>query len=206
MKDTLRIERLRFVAGSAPDQPPLEIECPNVTILVGPNSAGKSQTLREIEAYCSGLEVSSVLLDQIEIAMPQNGEAIDRMMMVYRTEAPQGQGVQPGILWFFRPRSRNNEQELRTQIQSTSFVDWHKNNQILQLRQYFVRFFTTRLDGRTRFELIDPKPTGDLDRPPENLLWHLFKSKKIREAVRKFTEQAFGKFFVVDPTGIDLTP
>ncbi|WP_146001646.1 hypothetical protein [Sphingobium fuliginis] len=94
------------------------------------------------------------------------------------------------------------ENRSRTQIQSTSFVDWHKNNQILQLRQYFVRFFTTRLDGRTRFELIDPKPTGDLDRPPENLLWHLFKSKKIREAVRKFTEQAFGKFFVVDPTGM----
>ncbi len=204
MQDTLRIERLRFVAGSAPDQPPLEIECPNVTILVGPNSAGKSQTLREIEAYCSGLEAPSVLLDQIEIAMPQDGEAIDRMMMAYRTEAPQGQGVQPGYLWFFRPRSRNNEQELRTQLPIRSFRDWHEGNQLPQLRQYFVRFFTTRLDGRTRFELIDPKPTGDLDRPPENLLWHLFKSKKIREAVRKFTEQAFGKFFVVDPTGMTI--
>lgn len=202
MQDTLRIGRLRFAAGSAPSQPPLEIECPNVTILVGPNSAGKSQTLREIEAHCSGLEAPSALLEKIEITMPQDGEAVDRMMKIYQTEAPQGQGMQPGNIWFFRPRSRNNEQELRIQIPKTSFVDWHNDGNFDALRQYFVRFFTTRLDGRTRFELIDPKPTGDLEKTPENLLWHLFMSKPIREAVRKFTEQAFGKFFVVDPTAM----
>lgn len=120
MQDTLRIGRLRFAAGSAPSQPPLEIECPNVTILVGPNSAGKSQTLREIEAHCSGLEAPSALLEKIEITMPQDGEAVDRMMKIYQTEAPQGKECSPEISGSFAPAreitSKNSEFRYQKQV------------------------------------------------------------------------------------------
>jgi hypothetical protein len=70
------------------------------------------------------------------------------------------------------------------------------------LRQAFVKLFTLRLDGRTRFDLVDPKETGPLESPPRNHLWALFVSDGSREKVRKFTEEAFGRHFVIDPTGM----
>ncbi len=70
------------------------------------------------------------------------------------------------------------------------------------LRHGLTRLYTIRLDGRTRFSLSDPKPTGDLQAHPQNHLWALFKNDVGRDRVRKFTEEAFGLHFVIDPTAM----
>ena len=54
MAERLKIQKIKFRAGSVPGAPGLEIEPPIVTVLVGPNNAGKSQTLRELEEWCQG--------------------------------------------------------------------------------------------------------------------------------------------------------
>ncbi|MFH0958496.1 MAG: AAA family ATPase, partial [Pseudomonadota bacterium] len=76
------------------------------------------------------------------------------------------------------------------------------NKDLTWLRHGLTRLYTIRLDGRTRFSLSDPKPTGDLQAHPQNHLWALFKNDIGRERVRKYTEEAFGLHFVIDPTAM----
>ena len=70
------------------------------------------------------------------------------------------------------------------------------------LRIWLSSLYVVRLDGRNRFLLADPKPTGDLMGQPQNHLWALFKNDADRERVRKLTEEAFGMSFVIDPTAM----
>ncbi|WP_298332334.1 ATP-dependent endonuclease [Asticcacaulis sp.] len=202
MPNKLKITQIQFKVGTDWDNNPLKLECNNVTILVGPNNSGKSQTLREIEGRCSGGNIQSFLLDDVQISMPETAESIDEMMQIFRSEAREGQATSPNHVWYSRPKIRNNENELHIQIPNDAFKIWLQSKSTQQIREYFIRFFTVRLDGRSRFELVDPKPTGPLDRYPENLLWHLFNTDNQRKSVRDFTKEAFGKFFVIDPTGM----
>jgi hypothetical protein len=49
----------------------------------------------------------------------------------------------------------------------------------------FLRFFLIRLDGRTRFELTNDQPKGDLLGQAQNMLMHLFQDKDARKKVRE---------------------
>ena len=64
--------------------------------------------------------------------------------------------------------------------------------------------YTIRLDGRTRFSLVDQQGTGDLLGRPQNHLWALFADNKARSDVRRLVFNAFGKHFVSDPTQMQL--
>jgi hypothetical protein len=66
----------------------------------------------------------------------------------------------------------------------------------------FLSLFTIRLDGRTRLALTQPRPAGDLQQQPSNFLVALFKDERARERIREITADAFGLYFVIDPTGV----
>jgi hypothetical protein len=57
-----------------------------------------------------------------------------------------------------------------------------------------------RLDGRTRFNLTNDREIGDLTQPARNILAQLFQDDALRETLRKIIFDAFGVYFVVDPT------
>ncbi|ENQ7718315.1 ATP-dependent nuclease [Bombella apis] len=203
MKDVLKVARLTFKAGSAPGQLPLAIDCPNVTILVGPNNAGKSRTLREIHAKCANKEIDSYqLLDSIELSLPDR-KGIAAMMKMFEIATPPGNTTVADHTYFQKPSVKLNEQQLLIHVHTGKwFEGWADDAFHESLRSNFVQFFTILLDGRTRFDLTDPKATGSLEEKPQNHLWALFLDKDARQKVRKFTQDAFAKFFVVDPTGM----
>jgi hypothetical protein len=66
----------------------------------------------------------------------------------------------------------------------------------------FMRFFTIRLDGKTRLSLIEPQETGDLLAPPISHLGALFRNDVRRLQLRSLTAEAFGLHLVIDPTPI----
>ncbi|MHB1100559.1 MAG: hypothetical protein ACYCZR_13490 [Burkholderiales bacterium] len=202
MAKRLQITRLRFKAGSAPGQPPLDVETPSVTVLVGPNNAGKSQTLREIETWCQGKNINRDVVDEITIALPDTFLELREMLDLHRAEPPKGQLTATGHFWIARPIVRQGEEAIHQQVNEANLESWYNSNDLGPLRQIFVRSFTLRLDGRTRFDLVEEKQAGPLEDNPQNHLWALFVDDDGRERVRSFTEEAFGKHFVIDPTGM----
>lgn len=200
----LRVRRLTFRAGSKPAAPPLSVEIPNVTVLVGPNNSGKSATLRELEAWCQGQNPEFRVIASAELLIPDTLADLTALMKQHEAPPPNNQMASPGHFWVSRPVVRRGESELHEQVNEANLVNWFNGQQLEPLRQVFVKLFTLRLDGRTRFDLVDPKETGPLEAPPRNHLWALFVSDGSREKVRKFTDEAFGRHFVIDPTGMTL--
>ncbi len=200
----LNLSSLKFKVGSKPGSDPLDIGITNVTVIVGPNNSGKSLALREIEEYCSGANPVLKVFDEIEIIYPDTFEEFEAMMKIHQTEPPENQIAQPEHFWIARPVIRTGENALHQQVHEPSLVSWFGDkvrfrNPILS---NFVKLFTLRLDGRTRFDLVDPKETGPLEGYPKNHLWALFADDDARGKVRQFTEEAFGKYFTIDPTGM----
>ncbi|TPK42289.1 MULTISPECIES: AAA family ATPase [unclassified Mesorhizobium] len=203
MKNVLKVAKLTFKAGPAPGQLPLSIDCPNVTVLVGPNNAGKSRTLREIYAKCANNEIDSYqLLDSVDLTLPDR-EGIAAMMKMFEIGTPPGNTTVADHTYFRKPSVKMNEPQLLIHVYTAKwFEGWAENDFHASVKNNFVKFFTILLDGRTRFDLTDPKATGPLEEKPQNHLWALFLDKDARQKVRKFTQDAFAKFFVVDPTGM----
>ena len=124
------------------------------------------------------------------------------MLDVHKAEPPKNQLTQPGHFWIARPVVRHGEEALHQQVSEADVQTWFEAKSLEPLRQVFVRTFTLRLDGRTRFDLVEQKDAGPLEANPQNHLWALFIDDDGREKVRKFTEDAFSKHFVIDPTGM----
>lgn len=202
MVERLHIQRIKFKAGSIPDAQGLDVPIPSVTVLVGPNNAGKSQTLRELEAWCQGKKPLFQLIEDVELAWPDTYDDLLSMLKPHRAEAPQGQMTAANHFWIARPIIRQGEDSLHLQVHEPGLKASFDQRNFQQLYQIVVRTFTLRLDGRSRFDLIEPKDTGPLENHPQNHLWALFVNDEGREKVRIFTEKAFGKHFVIDPTGM----
>jgi len=202
MAEKLSIQRLKFKAGSIPGAPSLDVSTPSVTVLVGPNNAGKSQTLREIEAWCQGKNPEFLLLEEIELTWPDTYDDLMTMLTPHKTKPPPNQMSQAGQFWIARPVIRQGEEAIHQQVNESQLKNSFFNKHDRLLRTIFVRTFTLRLDGRSRFDLVEPKATGPLEGHPQNHLWALFVNEEGREKVRQFTTDAFGKHFVIDPTGM----
>ena len=201
MVESLKITRIGFHAGSAPGRPALDVETPNVTVLVGPNNSGKSQALREIEIWCQGQEPETVVIDGIHLNLPDQYDDLLAMLEPHKTAPPRGHSEERGYFWIARPIIREGEERLHFQVREEMLRKSHEQTDLTHLRRIFVRIFTLRLDGRTRFDLVDPKNRGDLiEEHPQNHLWALFTDEIARGKVRRFTEEAFAKHFVIDPT------
>lgn len=202
MAERLKIKRIKFQSGNVPNAPVLDVEIPHVTVVVGPNNSGKSQALRELEAWCQGQNPEMLVIDEIELDWPDTFDDVMSMLEPHKAAPPKGEESQIGYFWITRPEIRKDEGQLYEQVDENHLSMSFEGNELNVLRRVFVRTFTLRLDGRTRFDLVDPKETGALDEPPQNHLWALFIDDDGREKVRKFTTEAFGKHFVIDPTGM----
>lgn len=203
MANDLKLKSIKFKAGSSVGQSPLVIDCPNVTVLIGPNNSGKSQTLREIEADCISANTgSSLVIDGLEIEMPTDAGKMLALLDPFDRGTPPGNSpASPGYVWLRRP-SVGGSGNIDEQIHKEGFPQWISANERSALKKYFVRFLTRRLDGATRFNLVAPQSSGPLDQAPINHLWALFMDQQAREKVSAFTESAFGRYFVIDPTGM----
>src|SRR6266487_3097233 len=83
---SLRISELRFAAGPSRDKPPLRVRPNHVTILVGPNNSGKSQTLREINSWNDTSELK--VLSDISMNVPSEDSDIDELFLQFKSIYP----------------------------------------------------------------------------------------------------------------------
>lgn len=202
LKGTLKLARLSFYAGSKLGSSPLTLDVPTVTVLVGPNNSGKSLALREIEIWCRNEEQERHIFSDIEATFPSREEEAISLIEIFKTKPPENHVTAPDHMWIGVPTFRSRPQVIHEQVSLEGVRNAVLQKEEHQLRHILLRLYTVRLDGRTRFSLSDPKPSGDLQLHPQNHLWALFVNEHAREMVRRFTYEAFGLHFVIDPTGM----
>jgi hypothetical protein len=174
---------------------PVRIPAQGVTIFVGPNNSGKSLILRELEQDVSShARIAAKLLNDFELSwlsQDQLGSDISKLTR----RAPTGTSPDLVYVGRFGPdgalqASTVPENELRQYMREHTNKRW--------VASVFLRFFLIRLDGRTRFELTNDRPRGDLLAPAQNMLVHLFQDSAARKRVRDILFDAFGVYFTIE--------
>ena len=196
---SFRLKTLTFKAS-----PGLAEETSPVTVIVGPNNSGKSMALREIMHWVQGEDREREVVDEVEVEWPSDAEAVLEELRPFETQPPAGEPAQANSIMLAPFKVEGGGQgrywlqkgPLENQLRQTadqSAPSW--------LRSQVLKCFAARLDGRTRFDLMQPGPFHDLQEPPQHHLSALFLDDPLRLRVREMVEKAFpGHYFVIDPS------
>ncbi|WP_028892732.1 ATP-dependent endonuclease [Tenacibaculum sp. 47A_GOM-205m] len=190
------IKDIKIQFGSHPTGEKLLIETSPVTVFVGPNNSGKSKLLTEIQQFSqNGVKNHTFkLIDDIsfnELSEEQRTREIEN-----HTLTPSAnERINQGNILFGDGRSRHQvNEQLPNQILTNP--NGQKNN----FCRYYLSYKTLKLDALNRISLINQQPLGDLQSSPSNNLAILFSDDEKRLEVRRIIEDAFGLYFVLDPT------
>ena len=189
------IEALQLKLGSAPGQPPVQVEHPAVTIFVGPNNSGKSHVLREILSACqSGGLQNFLILDAVVFDDLTEAEAQAELERI-KVEPRLGENV---------PKNQtmvevNGE---RFQVHIPHYIGARcdpnaKDHRSAHYCQYHARFYTLNLDGPSRIGLVNPQPRGDL-KDPKSPFGRLLVDDPRRSALRSTVHDAVGMYLGID--------
>lgn len=171
-----------------------------ITIFVGPNNAGKSLVLREIEQAFNvhpfpnglriliGYEVEWPTVDDVKVTIEKA-----------RAFGNQSLGLGQIMLHRFNPGGGREVQQM-DEAYLLSVVNGKRDKHWIATQ--YLKFGVIRLDGRSRFNLTNDQNAGDLLAPPQNVLAHLFQDNSGRMEVRSLVKDAFGLNFVIDPTNL----
>lgn len=187
------ITHLHLKSGSSAGQPPLTVETPpSVTIFVGPNNSGKTQTLREIIAVCnSGSAGASLVVDKLAFEAVDQATAereFDSIVTAPNVgeRVPAGYSVlQVGSNRMYVERNTYVRTRLLPNENPSVFAGW------------CVRHLTLNLDGTSRMGLVQAQERGSL-KNPTNPLARLLVNDPKRGALRKVLYDAFGLYFAID--------
>lgn len=200
------INSIRFAFGRRASADPLSFDPRPITVFVGPNNSGKSLTLREIETWCKvgprhpGGQQPRKVIDQIDVELPDADQALSELEPFQHR--PTTGHAMPGEYITVRRPDPHQEGMPDQQLHVQSFRSQWNVRDWTYVSQYYLAFFSLRLDGRTRFSLAQPRSSGDLQGLPQNHLVALFKDDEARRKIREIVADAFGLYFVIDPTGM----
>lgn len=198
------IDKIFLKFGSSINTNSLNIDVTPITIFVGPNNSGKSKILRELENYIrtSISQPSDVILDKLQFT-PYSLSEIDKQISQIEQIPNPGENVSPGSIIIGKVGAQENKAQ-RFQIEKESLLREAQNPNGQRLWSYnkFLSLYTLRLDGTNRLSLLKEQEAGDLQKTPQNHLSSLFLNNTIREEVRRIVYEAFGKYYVIDPTNI----
>jgi len=203
LKSTLRLKSLTFRAGANPGDPSLVVTSGTVTVIVGPNNAGKSVALREIEDWCKGVETENRVLNAVEVDLPKTYEAALEYIEPFKTAPRLGENGPPSVIAAIPDFSDSQNPTTRISIYTPQLAQEYANGSdtTSERRKNISRLYTVRLDGRSRFILIDPKDSGDghEEHRAENYFQALAVNDRARERIAKITMSAIKLYFSLDP-------
>lgn len=192
------ISNFRLKFGRVPGLAPESIETTPVTVFVGPNNSGKSKVLSEIEQYCrSGQKnSSSLILDDLMFSGLSAAKALEAIEHIKQKPNP-GESVNIDHVFV---GSRYGRQQVPL-ANLTQFIQKPSDN-LPAFCQWFLTHSTLILDGRSRINLVNQQPAGDLQQAPQSSFQVLFRDDTKRHEVRRIVSEAFGSYFVIDPTSL----
>lgn len=190
------IKNLTLKFGRLPGLPPISIATTPVTVFVGPNNSGKSKVLSEIHRFCTDGQrnTTDVILDQVEFHEFSSEKASERIEHV--TLHPHAsEAVHPDHIIVGKKGVRHQLPKAELLLALTN-----ANSRLAQFCQWYLAYNTLILDGKSRINLVNQQHAGDLQNPPATSFQILFHDDQKRKEVRRIIRDAFGTYFLVDPT------
>lgn len=192
------IKNIKLKSGRVVGSSSESIPCTPITVFVGPNNSGKSRVLAEIEQFCrtGNKNVNALVLEEITFSGLSETAALDAIKNLTTTANP-GETLHPEHTFIGSKYGRNqvNTQNLKGWVQDPS-------SGINAFCQYFLTHSTLLLDGRSRINLVNNQGSGDLQQSPQSSFQVLFINDLKRKEVRRIVQEAFGTYFVIDPTAL----
>jgi ABC-type branched-subunit amino acid transport system ATPase component len=168
----------------------------NLTVLVGPNNAGKSQMLRDIRDYIvSGSTQQLTIADSLEVALPVQTEAIAALSFLPHTSPGHtrilGVGSDLQNRHEFSPHGDWIKQHFAQEGQASARAELLRN-----MGQYWCAF----LDAESRFRLAAPAESYDTrSEAPSNALQEFFSGgSPVVEELRKAFKDTFSMDIALD--------
>lgn len=195
------IKKIILKFGSKGLSEKFSIEPDSVTIFVGPNNSGKSLILREIEQYClTGRKGGQKIIEDLEFIIP-SGATIQKEVEDMTIPFKPGEQRTPDHVRYGRFNStRGFVQHVR---KISDLISWSRSAaEFRHFIEHYVAIFVSRFGGKERFSLVDNKGFSDLKSHPKSSLSGIFQNDKKRGEVRALIHEAFGKYFVIDPTSM----
>ncbi|MBW0278620.1 ATPase [Shewanella xiamenensis] len=192
------ISNFRLKFGRMPDTTAELISTTPVTVFVGPNNSGKSKVLSEIEQYCRNGQKNSnsLILDDLtffELSEEEVLEAIEHI----KQKPNLGESVSDDHI-FVGSRYGRHQVHLASLKQSIQ----NPTANLSAFCHWFLTHITLILDGRSRINLVNQQSAGDLQQAPQSSFQVLFRDDIKRHEVRRIVSEAFGSYFVIDPTSL----
>ncbi|WP_071885786.1 ATP-dependent nuclease [Hymenobacter sedentarius] len=196
------VEVLNFKAGPS-STPGLTLELAPITVFVGPNNSGKSRVLVELENWSvNGHCLPNKVLESV-VFKKFSEEELNVEINKIQSPNTLGQSRDSDYVYLSRAGTKLNEN-------SDDFKRIHYKYLVKEAVQGFVSgsnqygdlrsLFTLRLDGSSRLGLLTERKTGDFQAQPNNPLSRLFLNNTLRQVIRRIVFDAFGRYFVIDPT------
>lgn len=169
-----------------------------VTVFVGPNNSGKSRVLSEIAQYCqSGRKnAGSLLLDEITF-LRLSREAAEQTIVHVKQQLNPGESLNVDHVVVGSRHGRH-----QVPFQGLLDVLQLPESNIRGYCQWFLAHNTLLLDGTSRISLINHQGAGDLQAAPQTSFQVLLRDDAKRNEVRRIVSEAFGTYFVLDPTNL----
>lgn len=192
------LKKLYFRFGKTEDSQHLSLDMTPVTVFVGPNNSGKSKALQEIRGICSGGEFSqtNVVVEKVEFVDVGEKEAGDKISRV-ELKPNYDEIIADGHVIVGK---RGHRLSVPVSTLKQSFAN--PNEMRHQFCQWYLVYNTLLLDGKSRISLVNEQSAGDLLSQPHTSLHALFCDDDKRKEVRRIIHDAFGLYFVIDPTNI----
>jgi len=181
----------------------LSIEPGAITILIGPNNSGKSQTIRELYSHLIGTDIDRKILSDVVLEYPQDDEFMKSLVLRFKAKNP-GNRIRPGLVWLNRPKvgQSDNLERFSGWFNPRDVLSWmtRSNEDDRALRSNIVYLYAITLDAQTRFQLT-AQGTRDDPGQPLNHLAALATDNDKREDLRRIFSEVFdGWYFALDST------
>ncbi len=190
------IKTIKLKFGRAAGTSPESIQTTPVTVFVGPNNSGKSKVLEEIYRYCASGQKSTtdVILDQPEFEN-FSADVAEQKISHFALRPHASETLLPGHLVV-------GKRGIRVQIEKDRLINafGDTNAHSTEFCSWYLKYNILKLDGLSRIGLINEQPAGDLQQPAQTSFQVLLRDDQKRAEVRRIIHDAFGTYFVVDPT------
>jgi ABC-type cobalamin/Fe3+-siderophores transport system ATPase subunit len=192
------IHTMSLKFGRSPGAPPRDISVTPLTVFVGPNNSGKSKLLTELNQFCrTGThDANAVILAGVGFTGLSPAKATGEIERL-KTVPHQGEALNHDHVIIASRYARH-------QVHHPSYISALQmpTGNLGYFCSYYLVHKTLWLGGADRINLVNDQGGGDLQTPATSSLQILFRNDAMREEVRRIVSEAFGTYFVIDPTSL----
>lgn len=203
MNPSIFLQRLTFSGGET-----IELEPDSIVVIVGPNNAGKSATLREIIAWARERTHDNKVVSAVEVQ--HSGTTQDLLNLLQPYLRPDSSSVHPEY-----HLKELKHWKLPSRTISTSSIDMERVGQrelqhFWEERSYpssLATLFFYLADLSTRFEAAEPAPAFNLATEPARYpIQKMCADDVLAQRINRYFQRAFGQALIINRTAGSTIP